>query len=141
MPAPADANTQVKLYNLVIEETTKLIPGFERTDKKIMELTELKKKAEEQIAQKRKEIEELKKEPPAPLKEEGKKKGRVLEEGEALLKDAMRIDKEISEELNEAISERADAEYKLNIINQAYTTVQKEPERAEKFLKILGTSR
>ncbi len=48
---------------------------------------------------------------------------------------------ELNDELDEAISERPNAEYELNVINQAYTTVQKEPGRAEKFLKILETSR
>ena len=47
----------------------------------------------------------------------------------------------LNDELNSAISERANAEHKLNIINQAYTTVQKEPGRADEFLKILETGR
>lgn len=142
VPRPAEANPQVKLYNLVIEETTKLIPVFQRTDKEIMELTERKKNTEERIAQKRKEIEELKKEPPAPLKEEGKKKGRALEEAEAYLKDVLEKTRDgLNDGLNSEISERADAEYELNVINQAYTTVQREPERAEEFLNILGTRR
>lgn len=141
VPAPAEANTQVKLYNLLVEETNKLIPVFQRTDKKIVDLTKLKKITEERIAQKRKEIEELEKKPPAPLKEEEEKKGRALEEAKALLKSVMKVDKEISDELDGAISERANAEYKLNVIDQAYTTVQKEPGRAEEFLKVLETSR
>lgn len=47
----------------------------------------------------------------------------------------------LNDELNSAISERANAEYKLNVINQAYTTVQKEPERVGEFLRLLETSR
>ena len=89
MPRPAGANPQVKLYNLLIEETTKLIPVFQRTDKEIIELTELKKTTEEQITQKGKEIEELEEKPPAPLKEEEKKKGCALKEAKAYLKDVL----------------------------------------------------
>lgn len=138
VPRPTEANSQVKLYNLLVEETNKLIPVFQRNDKKIIELTELKKTTEEQIVQKRKEIEELEKKPPAPLKEEEKKKGRALEEAKAYLKDVL---EKTGDELNSEISEKADAEYELNMINQAYTTVQKEPERAEEFLEILETGR
>lgn len=138
VPPPVHANPQFKLYNVLIEKTTKLIPQFQKTDQKIENLRKQREKARGDIAQKRQEIKELeRKVAVSPKRDEKTKSKKALDLAKQALKEAEDLEKELGKDLEEEKSERKKTEEAVSVYQQIYNAVQDQPERAKGFLEIM----
>lgn len=136
VPPPLETNPQIKVYNYIIEQTNTIVPAIIETQKKLEDSKRQLKKIEIEKKNNRKEIEQIVS--TLITTKPGAEKTRLAseyKESNEKYDELSELAKQLDQESTQQNSDADKYVNKVNELQNIYTTMQANPERAKEFIK------